>query len=156
VLVTCCGDGVVVRYEKKTEKTDKRRIFHGRMAEDDLPEAVRLLSQGLIHCYRDRNFTSTVPTTGIEIKLFTYDVVGGKAQDLTVARVGFDAVIERLAVLPRLPKKPFCLLSVRNHFEFQMLGELAAPERPERSAVACWCGRNTLNRRGAGCRRNRN
>jgi hypothetical protein len=133
VLVACCTDGVIVRYEKKAETTQKRRIFHGRMEEGDLPATVRLLSQGVIHCYRDSNFTSTIPTTGIEIKLSTYDPVGGKTQDFTVARVGFDAVLEQPAFLPRPPKKPFCLLSVRNHFEFHMVGELASLERPEQA-----------------------
>ncbi|KPK81378.1 MAG: hypothetical protein AMS25_06235, partial [Gemmatimonas sp. SM23_52] len=52
--------------------------------------------------------------------------------ELITARLGFDIVLRRADVPPTPPAKPFCLLSVRNTFEFHILGEMLSiePERP--------------------------
>lgn len=120
VLVACCPNGVVIRYESGLEKPS---IFVAWFSED-LPEVSSLLSQNLIHCYSDRNYTSTIPATGTELNLFKEHPVTKIKEDIVSAKIGFDAVIERPERLPQPPLKPFCLLSVRNTLEMQLLGEL--------------------------------
>jgi len=120
VLVVVNPDGVVIRFEGRTAEN---RVVAGWMAEP-LAEVVSTLSQRLIHCYEDRNFTSTVLTTGMEIRLGIADATTGEERDFASARIGFDAVIERPERMPAPPHKPFCLLSVRNSFEIGLQGIL--------------------------------
>jgi len=120
VLVAYCPDGVAIRFERKK---DKRRVIAGWFSES-LAQLVPLLSQYLIHCYPDRSFSSTIPTTGMELRLSKTDPNKKIQEDIGSIRIGFDVVIERPETLPSPPNKPFCLLSVRNSFEFQLMGVL--------------------------------
>lgn len=123
VLVVCCSDGVVIRYERKADQEAELRVFGAWMAES-MPEAASMLSQNIINCYPDRNYTSSIPTTGSELKLFTVNASTKEQTNIASARIGFDTVIEQPEHLPKPPQKPFCLLSVRNTFEVQLLGDL--------------------------------
>jgi len=124
VLVACCPEGAVIRYEAKS---DKQRIIAAWMS-GDVPEVAAALSQNLIRCHSDRNYTSTVETTGTELQFSTVKLDTGESTNIATARIGFDAVLERPETLPQPPAKPFCLLSVRNTFEIQILGELLSIE----------------------------
>ena len=110
VLVACCSDGVVIRYERKADQEDPLRVFSAWMPES-MPEAASLLSQRIIHCYPDRNYTSTIPTTGSELRILTMNTVTGSENNLASARIGFDTVIEQPQHPPQPPQKPFCLLN---------------------------------------------
>ncbi len=121
VLVACCSEGVVIRYDIRN---DKRRIA-GAWYSESFTQLLPLLSQNIIHCYPDKSYTSTVPTTGMEIKLSKTDPNKLITEDIASVRIGFDVVIERPDNLPKPPNKPFCLLSVRNLFEFGLEGVLA-------------------------------
>ena len=119
MAVTCVG-GTVIRYEKKQESS---KVFTGWMT-DDLHQAAAMLSQNLIQCHPNRDFSSTVQTTGMEIKLFSTNPSTGESTDHLSFRIGFDVVVQSPEQLPVPPRKPFCLASVRNMFDFQLLGEL--------------------------------
>jgi hypothetical protein len=126
VLIVCCPDGVVVRFERKA---DEKRILAGWM-QDRLPQVASLLSQNVIQCYADRNYTSTIPTTGTLLQMYKEDTATGHREDIVSARIGFDVVLELPEQVPQPPHKPFCLLSVRNTFEVQILGELLPIDSP--------------------------
>jgi len=120
VLVLCCPDGVIIRFE---QKVDKKKVLCGWLPET-ISKASAKISENVIHCYSDRNFTSTISTDGVELKLFTTNVVSKQRKDICSFRIGFDAVIEDPKELPKSPEKPYCLLSVKNSFEIQMWGLL--------------------------------
>jgi phage shock protein PspC (stress-responsive transcriptional regulator) len=71
--VGCCAEGAVIRYENKK---DSFQVIAGWFP-NDLPELAMMLSQNLIQCHRQRQFTSSVEATGTEIKLSTIDPVSG-------------------------------------------------------------------------------
>lgn len=121
VLVACCNDGIVIRFDKKGE--EKRQIITAWI-EESLINIAPMISEGVVFCHSDPNFESEVPTKGIEISLYTADKSGGLAKDLLKCKVGFDAVILEPGDLPNPPKKPFCLLSVRNSLEIHLFWEM--------------------------------
>lgn len=128
VLAARCPDGLVIRFD---QKSDKRRVAAVWFSES-ITQLVPLLSQNLIHCYPDRNFISTIPTTGIEISISKTDPDQKIKQDILSFRIGLDAVMERPESLPKPPRKPFCLFSARNSFEFQLEGILSRQDtKPE-------------------------
>lgn len=120
VLVACCQDGVVIRYELKTDKT----LVCAAWLTEGLPEVASLLSQRIVQCDPDRNHTFAPATTGMELKLFIEDPGDKQKTDIASARVCFHKVVERPGHMPQPPKKPFCLLSVRNTLEIRLLGEM--------------------------------
>lgn len=120
ILVGCCLDGVVIRYDRKKDTT---RVVAGWMSQG-LPEVVSLLSQGLVQCYANTNYTSTIPTTGALLKMFRENALTRTREEVLSFRIGLDAVIRRPERLPQPPCKPYCLLSVRNIFEIGLLGEM--------------------------------
>jgi hypothetical protein len=119
VLVACCPDGVVIRYERKV---DQKHVIGGWFPET-LPHVAAIVSQSVVHCYTERNYTSTIPTSGTEIKLFKQSAGTGIREEITSARIGVEAIIERPERLPQPPQKPFCLLSVLNNIEIRLLIE---------------------------------
>lgn len=120
VLVVCCADSVIIRYDRKT---DTMRVISSWMSET-LSDVVPLLSQGLLHCYPERTYVSSVPTTGFELRLSKVEPITGLKEDFATAKIGFDAVLERPEHLPEAPEKPFCLVSLRNSLEIQIMGEM--------------------------------
>lgn len=120
VLVACCAGGVVIRYEKKVESS---RVMAAWLSED-LPELASMLSQRLIQCHPSRQFTSTVETTGTELKMSAVNPTTNQETELFAAKIRFDTVIERPDRIPLPPHKPFCLLSIRNTLEIGLEGEL--------------------------------
>jgi hypothetical protein len=119
VLVACCPDGVVIRYERKV---DQKRVVGGWFPET-LPQVASVVSQSVVHCYTERHYTSAIPTAGTEIKLFKQSAGSGIREEIASARIGVEAIIERPERLPQPPHKPFCLLSVLNNIEIHLLIE---------------------------------
>ncbi len=124
VLVLCCTDGVIIRYE---QKVDEKKMLCGWLPETIL-EAATKISENVIHCHSDKNFTSTISTDGVELKLFATDGVTKEQNDICSFRIGFDAVVEQPKELPKSPQKPYCLLSVKNSLELQMFGVLTGKD----------------------------
>jgi len=119
VLVACCEGGVVIRFERGTDNPRLRRAW----LSGTLPEVAAALSENLVQCHPDKTFKSSVETTGTLITLATTDVKTGQTTPQLYVRLGFDAVIESPGGL-HPPQKPFCLLSVSNSLEMQLMGEL--------------------------------
>jgi hypothetical protein len=120
VMVACCADGAVIRYENKV---DSCQVISAWLTEN-LSQVALMLSQNLIQCHYERQFTSALETTGTEIKLSTFNPTTNETRDLIAAKIGFDAVVEQPTRFPPPPQKPFCLLSVRNTLEIGLVGEL--------------------------------
>lgn len=57
VLVTCCQDGVVIRYERKTEEERILTVWS--------PIQIPMLSQNVIHCYQDIDYPIDTKHCGI-------------------------------------------------------------------------------------------
>ena len=135
VMVIVCPDGVLVRFERRMQ--DKKKVGVG-WASESLSELVRRLSQGLIHCHTDRNFSFNTTENGHRAETATEGESPPRTpqEDIGVMRIRFDAVIERPERFPAPPQKPFCLLSVRNEVELQTLGVLrnasAEPDKGQR------------------------
>lgn len=124
ILVLCCPDGVIIRFE---QKIDKQEILCGWLL-DTISRATAKISENVIHCHSDRNFTSTISTNGVEFKLFTTDGVSRQQNDICSFRIGYDVVIEQPKELPKSPEKPYCLLSAKNSLEIQMHGVLTGKD----------------------------
>lgn len=133
VLIAVCSDGVVVRYERKTEE---RR----RLAITVLPQSIAagaaLLSQNLVYIASPEVPVPEDQDFGAEIKLSAYSPVQGASHDIAVSRIWFQVA----NIPPQEPNppgaKPFCLLSVRNELNLEVHGvllgtsEKAASEQP--------------------------
>ena len=65
VLVLCSPDGVIIRFD---QKVDKKEVLCGWLPET-ISKAATKISENIIHCHSDRNFTSTISTDGVELKL---------------------------------------------------------------------------------------
>lgn len=120
IVAACCTDGVVIRYEKNLESPKTISIW----MQKDLSQIAAILSQSLIQCHPNQQFTSTVETTGAEVTLSAVSPSRNKSKDLFSTRIGFDVVIDRPEHAPLPPQKPFCLASVRNALEIGLKAEL--------------------------------
>jgi len=120
VLVACCEEGVVVRYELMTDVPSK--VFMGWMS-GSLSQIASLVSQKLIRIQPDPIVDEEQTDHGIELQ-FAKKSVTGESTVLATAKIWFETSLP--AVLPKVPAhaKPFCLLSVQNALEIQMLGEM--------------------------------
>src|SRR5258706_2931357 len=120
VLLGCCAGGAVIRFEKRVESS---RVI-AAWSPKELPELASMVSQCLIQCHSSKQFTSPVGTTGPELKLSTIKPTTNEEKVILVAKIGFDTVVEIPSNVPLPPLKPFCLLSIRNTLEIELLGEL--------------------------------
>ncbi len=133
VLIAVCSDGVVVRYERKTD--EKRRL-----AVTVLPQGIAagaaILSQNLVHIASPEVPLPENQEFGVEFKLSVYSPQQGESQDIAASRIWFQVV----NISPQEPNppgaKPFCLLSVRNQLDLELhgvllgSGEKPSPEQP--------------------------
>lgn len=125
VLIACCPDGVIIRYETNRGASN---VIVGWMKED-LLGAVRLLSQDLVYCHRQGEVVPPLDARGHEIYLRKTDPSTGDSSVVSAFRVGLDWVIPDS--IPVDTSGPFRLLSVRSTFDIQLRGYLA-PEAPGR------------------------
>lgn len=124
VVAFCCEDGVIIRYDSR----DDRRIGIA-WSDERLPELAPKVSEGVVYGHPEKNFTSRIPQTGLKITLGTVDSATGAQSEITSARVGFDVVLEApTQPLPTPPSKPYCLLSVRNSLDIELVGETLPSE----------------------------
>lgn len=121
ILVMLCLDGVVIRYETKTDEPRKLGVGYSG---ESIAETVEKLSQKLI---RIRPVGATQPAPedfGIEVRLSVGTSPQQISHDIFASRIGFDVVNSPVEVPQAAPAKPHCLLSVRNSFEFEIRGEM--------------------------------
>ncbi|MCX7175001.1 MAG: DUF4263 domain-containing protein [Proteobacteria bacterium] len=123
LLMAICTDGVVVRYEKKT---DAKRKWAVTVIPQGIAEATAMFSQNLVHIESVEAPHPLNENFGVEFKLFTHSPSQETSHDILAGRIWFQT---KLAT-PQLPApvgaKPYCLLSVRNQVDLEVHGELCA------------------------------
>jgi hypothetical protein len=129
ILVACCEDGVVIRYERKTEKM---KILGGWFP-DNVSQVAALVSQKLVYCHAGESLPSQLPSSGNTLEFFKQDTAGNRTNLLTI-EVSFHAVLRRPNELPAPPNKPYCLLSIHNEIEVQLFGEVIQEDKPKADA----------------------
>lgn len=122
VLVACCEDGVIIRYDQKIRE-EKKGILTAWFMEN-LPQLAPAISQSVVFCHNDKNFSSSIPTNGVELSLSITRNSTGQTTGVLKAKIGFEAVINRPNQIPIPPSKPYCLLSVQDSLEIELLGEM--------------------------------
>lgn len=65
VIVACCEDGVVIRFERRT---DRRKILGGWWS-DGIARVAAKLSQNYLHCHWMLDYQSEIPNSGVKIEL---------------------------------------------------------------------------------------
>jgi Domain of unknown function (DUF4263) len=120
VLVAICEEGAVIRYEK----ADICKVASG-IVKSDLATTIRTLSQNLIICRRAGEEPILPGTDGIELRVTRRRPATGEIADLFAAKIQFDTVITAPSQRPQPPAKPYCMLSVRNSFDFELCGDLS-------------------------------
>jgi len=121
-LVVCCSDGIIIRFEKKYEEKGLACAW----AEENIDQLAPILSENVIHCHYAENLEQIEMKYGPRLTLSKREKKSGKSIVFSEIKIGFNALIKkRQDDLPPPPKKPFCLLSVYNDMEFQLLGELS-------------------------------
>ena len=142
VLASCCPDGVAIRFE---EGIGESRVI-AAWSDQPLVELVPMMSQNLIRCHTDRASAASAPATGMLLTLFSEGPDATSRTDIASIRLCFDAIIERPERLPSAPQKPFCLLSVRNALEINVVlqpkdspGERVILRTPVRAPVGWGC-----------------
>jgi hypothetical protein len=126
VLVACCSDGVVVRFDRKAEKCEKIVAWFP----DRISGAVKALSNGLIDLHGEGEDQVSEDGTGIEMRIFSHDPNTGTSTTIATMKIRFDAVLKRPEILPSPPQKPFCLISVKSAFELSLFGRLIKTGEP--------------------------
>jgi hypothetical protein len=103
VMALLCIDGVVIRFNSKGENAG----VIGAWIPQSLTEVVPIISQQVVHCDPDRNYTSIIPTTGMTLTIRKTTAETGSTEDVATIKMGLDVVLERPAQMPLLPSKPF-------------------------------------------------
>jgi hypothetical protein len=121
VLVICCDEGILIRYERRQEEKKVMTAWRS----EGLSQSARLLSESVVHCRAGKGDSTADPSSGPEVKLLKKDSATGEWAQVLGFRVSFEAVINQPSEpLAGPPNKPYCLLSVQNSLEIQMLGEM--------------------------------
>ena len=119
VFMAICNDGIVIRYEKRTDAEPKKIVGVMRQS---ITGAAAQLSQNLVHIATPDAPLPPSETFGTEMKFQILNPSEGTTHDLSVSRIWFQVPLG----LPREPKqlgaKPYCLLSVRNQLEVELHG----------------------------------
>lgn len=124
VVAFCCEDGVIIRYDSRDD-----RLFGMAWSDEKLPELAPKVSESVVFCHPEKNFTSRISQIGLKITLGKIDGATGAHTELFNARVGFDVVLDApTQPLPAPPSKPYCLLSVRNTLDIELRGNILPSE----------------------------
>lgn len=123
VYAFCCQDGIIIRYDAKTDGQELR--VNAGLTDETLSDWAPKISESVVYCHYNRDFKSTIPQKGPEIRLYKVDSTTGQETTLINAKIRYNVIIERpIELLPPPPRKPYCLLSVRNDLEIGLEGEL--------------------------------
>jgi hypothetical protein len=128
VLAAVCPEGIVVRYESKSEDTRKCFVMVIRQS---LQQVTAMLSQNLIHIETADTPTPPIDSYGVEFKLQATNASGQVLQEFMSARVWFHAKQPSAPATPQdRGAKPYALLSVRNTLTVQIGGVICAASEP--------------------------
>ena len=140
LLVAVCTDGIVIRFEKKSQDEHKRVVAVFPQA---IAEAATMLSQNLIHIESPGVPSPLSDSFGVELRLSIHSPSLGTSQDIVESRIWFQAM--SIAPQPANPPgaKPYCLLSVRNKLDLEIHGEVGTDDQLE-SANQPFIARSTM------------
>ena len=125
VMALLCEDGVIIRYDKKVED---KGIGVG-WSNENLGNLAPLISENVVHCHYPDQSETYEPKFGPQITLSVTNSTTGKCSIISTAKIGFNIIVkEPPEELPQPPKKPYCLLSVQNSLELNILGELTGDQ----------------------------
>ena len=126
LLTAICTDGVVIRYEKKSKEEHKRAVTVFPLG---IAEVAAMLSQNLVHIESPDAPHPRSETFGVELKLFVHSPLQGASQDISAARIWFQAKNPSPQQTHQPGAKPYCLLSVRNQLDIEIRGELGFDDK---------------------------
>lgn len=133
VLIAVCSDGVVVRYERKTD--EKRRLAF-MVLPQGIATGAAILSQNLVHIASPELPLPENQEFGAKLKLSMFSPQHGESRDIVASRIWLQ-VTNTPPQEPNPPgAKPYCLLSVRNQLHLELHGVLhgtgdkPTPEQP--------------------------
>jgi len=120
-LVSFCNDGLIIRYDRKLEK----KGIGIAIVEKEISEVAPLISENVIHCEYDIDSLNKKHGIGPEITMYKTDASTGHSIEISKVKIGFRSLIKKpVGSLPKPPQKPYCLLSVYNQLEINIIGEL--------------------------------
>lgn len=126
LLMAICADGVVVRYERKSDAERKRAVA---IFSQGIAEVAALLSQNLVHIESEEAPHPLSETFGVQIKLSVHSPSKGTSQDIAASRIWFQTRRTEPQQSHAPGAKPYCLLSVRNQLDLEIHGELEAGDK---------------------------
>ncbi|MFC1593253.1 hypothetical protein ACFL4C_04495, partial [Candidatus Omnitrophota bacterium] len=116
VIVCCCKDGIIIRYESNPEQ--KKTKLGVAYTDEILSEFAPKISENVVYCRMNRDIEPDFPENGPEITIFSTSGDTGVQKDIARFKIRFNSVIEQPSgELPSPPAKPYCILSVRNCIE---------------------------------------
>ena len=129
VLVNCCKNGVIIRYEGSQDGKD--HVFVG-FAKETAEQLAHRVSESVIYCVPKGTELSSIDTSSSpKLELFVKNSSTAERRVVTEFRISYLCTVEEPGGDPSTPSgKPFRLLGVENHFELQLLAEEVDEKRP--------------------------
>lgn len=123
LLIAICIDGVVIRYEKKTDAKRKCAVV---VTPQGIALVAAMLSQNLVYIESVDVPHPLNENFGVELKLTLHSPSDGASRDIVSSRIWFQTKPSTPQQIPPLGAKPYCLLSVRNQVDIELHGEVVA------------------------------
>jgi len=125
VVAACCEDGVIIRYDAKGE--DERT--GAAWSPDSLIDIAPKFSESVVYCHTSKDFISEIPQNGPILRFVAIDGKTGQQTVFSSARIGCHVILERPTLsIPPPPSKPYCVVSLRNSLEVELLGQMMPGE----------------------------
>lgn len=118
-FIAICHDGIVVRYERKTQHERKRVVA---VVPQPIAKVAAMLSQNLLYIGSPAFPLPPSKTFGVELKLSVHSPSEGASRDFATRRIWFQVDGTAQHVPQAAGAKPFCLLSVRNYLDVEFHG----------------------------------
>jgi hypothetical protein len=120
IVCICCPDGIIVRYDTKTEQEP---LVGYTWVDDSLSALAPKVSESVVYCHPTKDYKSLIPDKGPEVRLAMTDPTTGKQTIVFHARIGLHSVLQAPSGdFPKPPSKPYCVISVINSFELVLTG----------------------------------
>ena len=130
ILVICCQDGVIVRYDKAGGSEPKVRWTD---LQESLVEAAPKFSEQVIHFPRDP-LTYAPVTAGPAIEVELKDAMGQSEQIARIHPVVYAALtFPQEFSVPPPPARPPCLVSLHKELQVHVRGEVLPPPLPRQA-----------------------
>lgn len=117
IVICCSDDAVVVRYERQKSEPPKVDLL---WTSSPLPESIGFISQKLIRCRLPGTPEEVLPGQGMPLVFFVQNRATGEQVNALNFRMVADCLLVAPDKLPQPPKKPYCLISARSTFIFNL------------------------------------